>query len=229
MGRKAKYTKQQKVKACLDYLNGTKSALQIARELAMGKGGKGKVLFWVKMYSQYGESTFEERRRNKSYSKDFKEKVVQEYLTGKGSTLDLSIKYNLPSIGTLPRWIKKYNSHIELKDYNPKPEVYMADTVKTTLDERIEIVKYCLEHNRNIKETAAHFGCNYAQLYQWVKKYDKLGEEGLVDKRGKRKQEEELSDIEKANRRIKQLEKEKEELERKYELLKKAEERERWW
>ena len=95
MGRKAKYTKQQKVKACLDYLNETKSSLQIARELAMGKGGKGKVLFWVKMYSQYGESTFEERRRNKSYSKDFKEKVVQEYLTGKGSTLDLSIKYNL--------------------------------------------------------------------------------------------------------------------------------------
>ena len=229
MGRKAKYTKQQKVKACLDYLNETKSALQIAKELAMGKGGKCKVLFWVKMYSQYGESTFEERRRNKSYSKDFKEKVVQEYLAGKGSMLDLSIKYNLPSTGILPRWIKMYNSHIELKDYDPKPEVYMADTLKTTLEERIEIVKYCLEHNRNIKETASHFGCNYAQLYQWVKKYDKLGEEGLVDKRGKRKQEEELSDIEKANRRIKQLEREKEELERKYELLKKAEQRERWW
>ena len=141
MGRKAKYTKQQKVKACLDYLNETKSALQIARELAMGKGGKSKVLFWVKMYSQYGESTFEERRRNKSYSKDFKEKVVQEYLAGKGSMLDLSIKYNLPSTGILPRWIKMYNSHIELKDYDPKPEVYMAKSRTTTLEERKEIVK----------------------------------------------------------------------------------------
>ena len=35
MGRKAKYTKQQKVQACEDYLNGGKSASQIAKELNM--------------------------------------------------------------------------------------------------------------------------------------------------------------------------------------------------
>ena len=228
MGKKVKYTKIQKVQACKDYLSGIKSASEIARELDLGKGGRNRIREWSKWYSEYGESVFDEKKNN-SYPKEFKEKVVKEYLSGKGSINDLSVKYNLRSISTLFQWIKKYNSHIELEDYNPKPEVYMADKLKTTLNERIEIVKYCLEHNRNIKETAAHFGCNYAQLYQWVKKYDKLGEEGLVDKRGKRKQEEELSDIEKANRRIKQLEKEKEELERKYELLKKAEERERWW
>lgn len=229
MGRKVKYTKEQKIKASEDYIGGIKSAIKISEELGMGCSGRNEVRLWAKKYVQYGSSAFEERKENNSYSKEFKDKMIKEYLSGKGSIIDLALKYKLPSKETLRQWIKKYNSHIELKDYDPKPEVYMADTLKTTFDERIEIVKYCLEHNRNIKETAAHFGCNYAQLYQWVRKYEKLGEEGLADKRGKRKKEEELDDIEKANRRIKQLEREKEELERKYELLKKAEERERWW
>ena len=46
-----------------------------------------------------------------------------------------------------------YNANIELKDYNPKREVYMAKARrKTTIDERKEIVNYCIEHNRNYKE-----------------------------------------------------------------------------
>ena len=104
----------------------------------------------------------------------------------------------------------------------------MAEKLKTTLEERIEIVKYCLEHNRDIKGTAAHYGCKYAQLYQWVIKYEKSGEEGLIDKRGKRKNEEELSELEKAKRRIAQLERQNKELKDSYEILKKAEMRERW-
>lgn len=36
MRRNAKYSKEQKVQACEDYLNGIKSALQIATELNMG-------------------------------------------------------------------------------------------------------------------------------------------------------------------------------------------------
>ena len=59
-------------------------------------------------------------------------------------------------------------------------------------------------------------------------KYEKYGEDGLADKRGKRKEENQLTELEKAQRRIAQLEREKEEFRRKYELLKKAEERERW-
>lgn len=64
----------------------------------------------------------------------------------------------------------------------------MTDTLKTTLEERIAIVKDCLEHDRDIKNTAVKYGCNYAQLYQWVRKYEADGESALADKRGKRKQ-----------------------------------------
>ena len=50
MGRKAKYTKEQKVQACEDYLSGRKSAEQIKIELDMGKCGAGLVRKWVNSY-----------------------------------------------------------------------------------------------------------------------------------------------------------------------------------
>ena len=50
MGRKAKYTKEQKVQACEDYLSGRKSAEQIKIELNMGKCGVGLVRKWVNSY-----------------------------------------------------------------------------------------------------------------------------------------------------------------------------------
>lgn len=228
MGRKAKYSTEQKIQACIEFISSKKSAIQIARELEMGKNGDDKIRFWAKKYTLHGPSCFEQKKHNTSYTKEFKEKVVKEYLSSKGSYLDISIKYNLSTDSILIGWVSKYNSHIELKDYDPKPEVYMADTLKTTLEERIEIVKYCLEHNRDIKGTAAHYGCNYAQLYSWVTKYEKHGEEGLIDKRGIRKKEEELSELEKAKRRIVQLEQQNKELRDRYEILKKAEARERW-
>ena len=228
MGRKVKYTPQQKIHACEDYLTGRKSAVQIARELNMTESGCDRVRRWSKKYKVYGASAFEETHHNKSYSKEFKEMVVKEYQEGKGSAFDLAVKYNIPAYSTVERWVRSYNSHIELKDYDPKREVYMAEGRKTDFDERLEIVKYALEHDRNIKDTASLYKCSYAQVYSWVKKYEADGEEGLIDRRGKHKKEEELSDLEKAQRQIKKLEREKEELKRKYELLKKAETLERW-
>lgn len=50
---------------------------------------------------------------------------------------------------------------------------------KTTIEERMEIVKYCIGHNRNYKDTADLFDVSYSQVYSWVKKYDANGEAGL--------------------------------------------------
>lgn len=225
---KPKYSYEQKIRACTEYISGQKSAIQIALELGMSKFGCSTIRYWVNIYHKLGTLAFEPKDNYPSYSKALKQKVVNDYLSGKGSIETLAIKYNISARVTIQRWIKMYNSHIELKDFNPKSEVYMADTLKTTYEERIEIVKYCLAHNRDIKGTAAKYGCNYAQLYQWLRKYEANGEETLIDKRGKRKNEDVLSDMEKAQRKIAQLELEKEEYRKKYELLKKAEERERW-
>ena len=228
MGRKPKYSAEQKVQACEDYLSGKKSARQIARELGMGKQGRVRVREWVNMYKKHGSEIFNNKPHNRSYSKEFKEKVVREYLSGQGSLNNLMAKYGIPSKETIRDWISMYNKHIEMKDYDPKPEVYMAESRKTTLEERKEIVKYCLEHDRDIKTTASLYKCSYQQVRSWVLKYEENGEDGLLDRRGKRKTEDELSELEKAQRKIAQLDREKEEFRKKYELLKKAEQLERW-
>ena len=194
----------------------------------LGKQGKVRVRTWVRIFEVQGEKAFSTVKGNRSYSREFKIMVVNDYLLGKSSLRDLMVKYNIPAIMTIQQCIMKYNNLIELKDYDPKPEVYMADTLKTTYEERIEIVKDCLAHNRDIKGTSSKYGCKYAQLYQWVRKYEANGEEALINKRGKRIQDDELSELEKAERKIAQLEREKEEYRKKYELLKKAEELERW-
>lgn len=231
MCRKQRFTQEQKVKACNEYLNGIKSATEIGLNFGVSKNSKicrNTILEWVKMYKINGPETFKEKVFNTTYTKEFKKKVILEYLSGKQSVSDLRAKYNISGKSTIQGWLKKYNNHIEITDYNPKPEVYMTNTLKTTYEERIEIVKYCLSHDRDIKATATKYGCKYAQLYQWLRKYELNGENALIDKRGKRKQEDELTEMEKAQHKIAQLEREKEEYRMKYELLKKAEKLERW-
>lgn len=225
---KSRLSTEQRVQACLEYISGKKSAKQIANELKLTKNGKYTVMTWARVFKVQGEKAFIRSKGNEAYSSEFKLMVVYEYLTAKSSLLDLAAKYNIPAKSTILCWIKKYNNHIELKDYDPKPEVYMADTLKTTYEERLEIVKYCLMNDRDIKGTASKYGCKYAQLYQWVRKFENHGEESLLDKRGTRRQEDDLSELEKAERKIAQLERDKEEYRKKYELLKKAEKLERW-
>lgn len=221
MGRKAKYTKQQKVQACEDYLSGRKTAIQISVELNMGKRGDDRVRKWAKNYRANGHVIFDNKSTNNRYSKDFKEMIVKEYLDGLGSSCDLSAKYGILKDDTVLNWVKKYNSHRELRDYDPKPEVYMADTLKVGKEKKIEIIKYCIGHDHDYKGTAAFYGGNYAQIYSWVKKYESKGEEGLEDRRGKRKSEEQLTDLEKAQRRIAELERINRRQEMELELLKK--------
>ena len=91
-------------------------------------------------------------------------------------------------------------------DYDPKPEVYMAKSRTTTYEERIEIIEYCLEHEKNYKDTALQYGVNYAQVYSWVKKYKQQGEDGLLDRRGRNKLESEMTEEEKLKYQLKKLE-----------------------
>lgn len=220
MGRKAKYTLEQKVKACEDYLSGKKSMIEITRELSMGKRGCCRVSEWVKRYQENGAVALEPRTNNATYTKEFKLKVIYEYQQG-NSLNELMAKYNIPSRETVRSWIIKYNRHEEIEDYTPHPEVYSMSARKTTIEERVEIVNWCLEHNKNYKETASKFNCSYTQVYQWVKKYSENGEDGLSDERGHKKPEEALTDTEKLEREMAKLRKRNEELEMENKLLKK--------
>lgn len=221
MSRKAKFTPKEKEQAVIDYLEGTKSRTQICRELCISSR---TIQDWVLTYNKHGIAAFSTKFRNGSYSKEFKIKVVEEYIRGEGSSIDLGIKYDISS-GLLRSWVRMYNANRELKDYNPKQEVYMAKARrKTTLEERKEIVDYCINHNRSYKDTAAKFDVSYSQVYSWVKKYDVNGKDGLTDRRGHHKTDDEVDELERLRRENLRLKRQLEEKDMVVELLKKVKE-----
>ena len=69
---------------------------------------------WVKNYEAMGTDAFS-TTQNKHYSKVEKEQAVVAYLAGKGSLMDICKRFKILSTRQLKSWIKKYNSHEELK------------------------------------------------------------------------------------------------------------------
>ena len=183
---------------------------------------------WVAKFRIHGIDAFITQTGNTAYSSDFKIMCVEAVLSGKDSVNDIVAKYNISSEYVLRNWIKLYNTNKELKDYDPKREVYMADARrKTTLEERKEIVEYCIAHDRNYKGAASKYGVSYSQVYSWVRKYDALGTDGLTDKRGCRKTDEEVDELERIRRENLRLKRQLEEKDMVVELLKKVKEFER--
>lgn len=97
----------------------------------------------------------------------------------------------------------------------------------TTYDERVEIVKYCIEHQNNYAETAQKYQVSYQQVYSWTNKYLTDGVDTLQDRRGKRKFEDEMSEVDKLRAQNKLLEAENRRKQMEIDLLKKLDEIER--
>ena len=219
---KSKFTAEEKEKIVKEYIEGKGTYGTIAKKYEIDKSA---IQEWVAKYEAQGIEGLLERKKNASYSKEFKIKCIEEVLTGKGSTRQVAAKYNISTKRLLNEWIKMYNANMELKDYEPKREVYMAEARrKTTKEERIEIVKYCIEHKCDYKNTAAKYDVSYSQVYSWVRSYKSNGEEGLEDRRGRRKADEEVDELERLRRENLRLKKQLKEQEMVVELLKKVEE-----
>ena len=221
MSRRERFSPYEKEQACLDYINGNRSRSEICNCLHISTR---TIQDWATIYKKHGVLGLSKKTKNRSYSKEFKMELVKKYISGEASSVDLAHQYDISS-GLLRNWIKMYNANIELKDYNPKQEVYMAKARrKTTIDERKEIVNYCIEHNHNYKETAALYNVSYSQVYSWMKKYDSDGEEGLIDKRGRHKRDDEVDELERLRRENVRLKHQLEEKDMTVELLKKVKE-----
>ncbi len=224
MSKKERFTPKEKEQACIDYIEGNHSRVEICNELHISTR---TIQDWAAIYNKYGIVGFAKKTKNRSYSKQFKIEIVEKYIRGEASSIDLGNQYDISS-GLLRHWIRMYNANIELKDYDPKQEVYMAEARrKTTIAERKEIVKYCIEHNRDYKGTAALYKVSYSQVYSWTKKYDVVGEEGLTDKRGRHKTSDEADELERLRRENLRLKRQLEEKTMVAELLKKVKEYER--
>ena len=135
--------------------------------------------------------------KNKVYSPELKLQAVQDYLAGKGSQREICKRYGISAHKMLQEWILCYNGHKDFRRRRDvKGEIYMTKGRKTTQEERVEIVAFCIENGKDYALTVETYQVSYQQIYSWVHKYEAKGVEGLVDRRGKTKPEEALSEVE---------------------------------
>ena len=100
---------------------------------------------------------------------------------------------------------------------------------KTTFEERIEIVQYCIAHEHNYAETAQKYQVSYQQARNYTVKYEADGIDALQDRRGKRKPADSLTEIEKLQAELKLEKAKRQKTEMELSFLKKLEEIERRW
>lgn len=215
---------EEKLRAVYEYMEGKGSLKTIAQKYGIGCTPFRQ---WIQKYQAFGESAFIKTGHNASYSVEFKQTVIEDYLAGKGSFLNLAIKYKIPSFETVRRWVLMYNSHKEPKASRTGGSSLMTKGRKTTFEERIEIVQYCIAHNHNYAETAEKYQVSYQQARSYTVKYEAGGVDALKDNRGKRKNPDELSELERLRAEVKLLKAQKERAEMEVSFLKKLEEIER--
>ena len=217
-----KFSAEKKIEIIEAYQAGEVAWSQLREVYGMNPN---EIYRWISKYEANGKAAFVKGSGNASYSREFKIRCVESYLQGDGSIDDIVAKHNISDKKVLWQWIQRYNANKELKDYDPKREVYMAEARrKTTLEERKEITEYCIAHGKDYKGTAALYGVSYSQVYNWVKKYYAEGENGLTDRRGHHKADDEVDELERLRRENLRLKRQLENERRVNEILKKVKE-----
>ena len=220
---KRKISVDDKIYAVNLYLDGKVSQRRIA---AMFDVSLSSVQQWIRNYESMGADTFT-LKRYKKYSKELKQQAVWDYLSGRGSLHDICKKYGIRSKSKLQTWIKKYNGHKKLKSSGTGGNIIMTKGRKTTFEERVDIVQYCIAHDNNYSETSEKYQVSYQQARSYTIKYESGGVEAFKDNRGKRKNPDEMNELEKLRAEIKILRAEKKRAEMEASFLKKLEEIER--
>ena len=224
MAHKSKYSAEEKLKIVEDCINGRDNPNHAGKT----RGIHPKTINeWIAKYKAEGADAFIAAEKNRRYSAEFKRKVVEEYLSGKGSMLELMAKYAIRSETQIKRWIKIYNNRGDFKEI-VEGGSYTVSARETTQEERLRIVRDCIENDLSYSEAAVKYQVSYQQVRSWVLKYKGLGEAGLEDRRGQRKKDQKpRTREEELEQKIAQLEHEKYLLEVENYLLKKVKELER--
>ena len=224
MSKKEKYSPEVKFKIVEDCLNGRDNPSHAARTHRIGKT---TIRRWIAKYKAEGPVTFINPEKNRKYSAELKRKVAEEYLIGKTSILELMTKYAIRSETQIRDWVKIYNNRGDFKEI-VEGGSYTVKARPTTQEERLEIVKDCIEHGLRYSEAAVKYQVSYQQVRNWVLQYKEKGESGLEDRRGQRKKDQTpRTREEELEQKIAQLEHEKYLLEAENWLLKKVKELER--
>lgn len=104
-----KYSREQKIAACEDYLSGKKKVSEICRDLGLSNcNAPGCFWNWVHRYEKYGRDAFSEKKEHKYYTVEFKKEVVKAYMEGEGSFMEIALKYGVTTDDMVRKWYKRY-------------------------------------------------------------------------------------------------------------------------
>ena len=219
-----KCSKEEKLIAVQDYLSNKRSAYRIAKDYNIRPG---TVFQWLDLYEIFGEKGLTTPSKRTYYSDEVKSSALNDWLSGEYSKRDICKKYKIRSTTQVENWINDNNNHKNIKFQNTGGKIVMIKERPITFDERVEIVRDYLENSMNYNETAVKFNVSYQQVRLWVLKYEKGGLDALIDKRGRKKTEEELTELDRIKIENKLLKSKAKYLEVEVEFLKKLKEIER--
>lgn len=162
---------------------------------------------WLRRYEIHGEEALRPYKKKYHYTEETKRSAVNDIIHKGASKRSVIKKYNISSKSVLLGWISNYNKRKDLKKTSKGLSQMKSrkPSKQTTVKERIEIVQYTLAHDTDYQAAIEVYGVSYQQVYNWVKKYNKLGVKGLQDKLGRNQPVEELSEIEQLRLENKQL------------------------
>ncbi|VEF47428.1 transposase [Bacillus freudenreichii] len=222
--RMTKHTLDERIQAVICVIEDKKSVTVTAREYGVNKT---TIQAWVRKYQANGVDGLKEAKKWKRYSEELKMQAVDFYLKQEAGLKTTCEKFNISDPSVLRRWVKHYTSGKEMKSTS-KGRGIMNKGRKTTLRERMEIVQYTIANDFNYQEATRKYQVSYQQVYSWVRRYQQDGEQGLQDRRGKSLESKPtLTEEEKLQLRIKELEHRNQYLEAENGLLKKLKDIER--
>ena len=224
MPHKGRLTLAERIKAVEDCKSGRDSATGRAKKLGIHIE---TLRCWIRLYEARGVEGLMPSSTKRKYPVEIKVLAVEDFISGRRSLMEICTKYDISRHSMVQNWVKRYNSHGEFKQQSSEGAIYMAKGRKTTLAERIEIVSYCIASNKDYGKAIERYGVSYQQIYGWVRRYEERGSDGLVDRRGKRKDEALMTEVEKLRAQLKLKEAENLRLQMENELLKKLETLER--
>lgn len=177
-----KLSPEERIRIVESYLRHEISLAGAAKEAQVDRS---TVKRWGTLYENEGPTGLMAVRKNRNYPKELKRVAVHEYLAGQGSLREITKKYGLRSNTHLRDWIKVYNTHKDFKSESGGSR--MSQTRETSQEERLKIVLECLAQDKDYSALATKYQVSYQNVYNWVKKYEQLGYDGLQDRRGRRK------------------------------------------
>jgi len=213
MSKKVKLTPEEKEFLVLKYRELNSSLSEFCRIYAVERTAIHR---WSIKYDAEGSEGLKEIKVKTYYSSHTLLNSVEEYLSNKISMLQIVKKYNLSSDSVLRTWLKWYNTpkwKIKLGEFMAREKISKQDKLNMTLE--------YIEKNKSAKQIAQENEVSEYQVRDWARKYSKMGETALEDKRGTRKDFQTLSPEEVFKRENKELQDKNRRLEAEILLIKK--------